>query len=75
MLSDTEKAYCQALVALKQKDYEQAVLCFEKGIVGFGTNGEFNLLYQTTRLLLEVKKETANLAGDTTGKKEMTING
>ena len=76
MLSENEKAYCQALTALKQKEYSQAVECFEKAAQEFETNDEFNLLYQSTRLLVEVKQE---LAGATmkipSEEKELIING
>ena len=60
MLVDSEKAYCQALVALKKRDYQTAVAKFAKasGDTGtFGSNEEFDLLYQTTQLLLAVKQE------------------
>jgi len=60
MLVDSEKAYCQALVALKKRDYQTAVAKFAKasGDVGtFSANEEFDLLYQTTQLLLAVKQE------------------
>ena len=60
MLVDSEKAYCQALLALKKRDYQTAVVKFAKasGDFGsFGTNEEFDLLYQTTQLLLAVKQE------------------
>lgn len=76
MLSEHEKAYCQALLALKQKEYSQALESFEKAAGANGTNGEFNLLYQSTRLLIKVKNE---LAGETLTKpleeKELIING
>ena len=76
MLSENEKAYCQALLALKLKDYQKAVENFDRAAVNFGTNGEFNLLYQSTRLLMEVKQE---LAGATmknpSEEKELIING
>ena len=75
MLSVTEKAYCQALTALKQKDYPKAVESFERAAGELGTNGEFNLLYQSTRLLLEVKKELAATAGISFVDKELIING
>ncbi len=60
MLVDSEKAYCQALVALKKRDYQTAVAKFAKASAGVGTfsaNEEFDLLYQTTQLLLAVKQE------------------
>lgn len=57
MLVDSEKAYCQALLALKKRDYQTAVVKFAKASGDFGTNEEFDLLYQTTQLLLAVKQE------------------
>lgn len=76
MLSEHEKAYCQALLALKQKEYSKALESFEKAAKAYGTNGEFNILYETTRLLIEIKNE---LAGETPTKpkeeKELIING
>ena len=60
MLVDSEKAYCQALVALKNRDYQTAVMKFAKAsgdLETIGTNEEFDLLYQTTQLLLAVKQE------------------
>ncbi len=75
MLSETEKAYCLALAALKHKEYSEAVENFERAADGYGTKGEFNLLYQSTRLLLEVKRELAATAVITTEDKELIING
>ena len=76
MLSENEKAYCQALLALKSKDYLKALASFEKGAQTFGTNGEFNLLYQSTRLLVEVKKELAGaVENNPLEEKEFIING
>ncbi|MGH8014864.1 MAG: hypothetical protein ACREBV_01585 [Candidatus Zixiibacteriota bacterium] len=76
MLSETEKAYFRALLALKEKDYDTAVGAFDNASAAFGTNGEFSLLYQSTRLLLEVRKEIAETAENTTAiEKELIING
>ena len=75
MLSETEKAYCAALTALKQKNYPEAVERFEIAAPEFGTNDEFNLLYQSTRLLLEVKKELLATALISFEEKELIING
>jgi len=75
MLSAHEKAYCRALLALKQKDYEKAAQNFESAAPGFGTNSEFILLYQTTRLLLEIKRELAATADLAATEKEIIING
>ncbi len=76
MLSENEKAYCQALMALKRKDYRKAVENFEKAAANFGTNSEFNLLYQSTRLLMQVKQELAGAAmRNQSEAKELIING
>ncbi len=74
MLVDSEKAYCQALLALKNRDYQTAVMKFAKASGDFGTNEEFDLLYQTTQLLLAVKQELALEAEDIeiAGKELMT---
>jgi hypothetical protein len=76
MLSEQEKAFCQALLALRQKDYKTALGCFESVKGSLGTNSEFSLLYQTTRLLLAVKEELYGTAdGDEEITKEIIING
>ncbi len=76
MLSENEKAYYQAILALKRKDYQKAVENFETAIREFGTNSEFNLLYQSTRLLLEVKQELTGAAKNIpSAEKELIING
>ena len=75
MLSDTEKAYCRAMAALKNKDYSEAVENFEKAAESYGTNSEFNLLYQSTRLLVEVKRELSTTAAIDCQDKELIING
>lgn len=76
MLSEHEKAYSQALLALKRKEYSKALENFEKAAEGYGTNDEFNLLYQSTRLLVEVKKELAGAAPTIRlEEKELIING
>ena len=56
MQSGGEKAYCSALLALKQKDYTAASNFFEKAAPYFKSDKEFKLYYETTLLLLEVKK-------------------
>ncbi|HEX2896498.1 MAG TPA: hypothetical protein VHP63_00415 [candidate division Zixibacteria bacterium] len=76
MLSEHEKAYCQALLALKQKEYSKALESFEKAAGAYGTNDEFNLLYESTRLLVEVKNELAGAASTIRlEEKELIING
>lgn len=57
MLNPSEKAYCQALLALKKKDYRAAQVMFDKAAADFRNNREFNILRETTALLIEVKKE------------------
>ncbi len=59
MLDPHEKAYLQALQALRDKQYQQAVGFFDQAAEFFVNNQEFNLLRETTRLLLEVKGELA----------------
>ena len=76
MLSENEKAYCQALLALRRKDYLKALVSFEKAAQAFGTNGEFNLLYQSTRVLVEVQNELAGVAvNNPLEEKELIVNG
>jgi hypothetical protein len=57
MLNASEKAYCLALVALRQKNYRAAATYFDKAAPFFADNAEFSLLHETTRLLLAVKGE------------------
>ena len=59
MLNPAEKAYLQALQALREKQYGQAAGCFNQAAEFFGNNREFSLLRETTNLLLEVKKKIA----------------
>jgi hypothetical protein len=63
MLNPSEKAYCLALQALKQKRYTEAVSYFERAAGYFENNREFSLLRETTRLLVALKRELAT-AGD-----------
>ena len=64
MLDQAEKAYCLALLALKDNDYPAASDHFDRAALHFKDNREFNLLRQTTELLLAVKKERTKLNGD-----------
>ncbi len=57
MLNASEKAYCLALQALKDKDYRKAAEYFDRAAPFFAENREFNLYRETTRLLLAVKRE------------------
>ncbi|MEW5994252.1 MAG: hypothetical protein AB1744_07640 [Candidatus Zixiibacteriota bacterium] len=68
MLKPEEKAYCEALVALKRKKYEVAAEQFHKAAPLFEENREFNLLRETTGLLLAVREELAK--GQTQGTRE-----
>lgn len=56
MLNDSEKTYFQALLALKRKDYRSAAEWFERARPFYKDNKEFQLLAETNRLLLAVKK-------------------
>jgi hypothetical protein len=57
VLNSGEKYYCTALLALKRKDYVSASENFKKASPYYENNKEFNLFYETTRLLVEVKTE------------------
>ncbi len=61
MLSPSEKAYCRALLALKDKDYLSARTLFDEAAPGFKDSREFNLMREATALLIEVKKEIGGL--------------
>lgn len=63
MLEPHEKAYLKALQALRDKQYHQAAGFFDQAAEFFADNQEFCLLRETTRLLLEVKKEIAAAEG------------
>ena len=56
MLNPAEKAYLQALQALREKQYGRAAGYLDRAAEFFGNNREFSLLRETTHLLLEVKK-------------------
>ena len=64
MLSVGEKAYCAALLALQNKEYMQAFNYFEKAAPYFENNKEFTLYFETTRLLIEVKRKLGTLEVD-----------
>lgn len=59
MLNSGEKSYCAALFALKSKDYSAASEHFKKAAPFFKNDKDFNLYYETTCLLVAVKKELA----------------
>lgn len=63
MLSSSEKAYCQALLALRDKKYLEAHQLFGQAAANFGDDPEFRVLRETTELLLAVKREIAGLSG------------
>lgn len=59
MLNTFEKAYFAALQALQRKDYSKAADYFKQAAPHFKDNKEFNLLHETTGLLLAVKEQLA----------------
>ena len=61
MLSPHEKAYCQALLALRQKEYAKAETHFSQAAEHFTENRDFMILWETTRALLAVKRESVTL--------------
>jgi hypothetical protein len=76
MQTESEKAYYLAMTSLKKRDYEKALDNFKKAESGYGTNSDFSLLYETTRLLVAVKTELCMTNPAAPGeKKEMIING
>ena len=64
MLNASEKAYCLALSALRDKRYVEAAQLFDKAADHFENNQEFMLLRETNRLLLAVKQEIQRLEPD-----------
>lgn len=61
MLKSGEKSYCAALMALKCKDYVSASEHFKVAAPFFENDKEFKLFYETTQLLVEVKKELGKI--------------
>lgn len=61
MLKPAEKAYFQALTALKYKDYQAAAEQFDKAAPFFEKDKEFGILRETTRLLVATKAELRSL--------------
>lgn len=57
MFNRNEKAYCMALLSLRNKDYQSALENFSSAAEAFSSNKEFVLLWKSTELLLEVKKK------------------
>ena len=66
MLDPAEKAYCSALLALKRKEYEAASDYLDKAANRFAEDSEFNILRETTRLLLAVREELTGLRNEDT---------
>ena len=64
MFSHSEKAYCQALLALRNKDYVSAVSHFDRSAAQFSNDPEFSLLSEATRLLVAVKRELGTVEAD-----------
>ena len=69
MLNSSEKAYYLALQALRFKHYDKALNYFHAAAGHFQDNREFQILYETTRLLVAVKEEIA-AAGNSEGAAE-----
>ena len=61
MLDGAEKAYCLALIELRRHNYEAAAELFGDAGDYLEDNDEFVLLRETTRLLLAVRAELAEL--------------
>lgn len=59
MLNPSEKAYCLALLALSQKRYSSAADYFDKAAPYFRDSQEFQLLLESTRMLVAVKEQLA----------------
>ena len=61
MLKPAEKAYFQALTALKNKEYSAAAEQFDKAAPFFEKDKEFGILRETTHLLVATKTELKKL--------------
>jgi len=61
MLSQQEKAYYLALKSVAARKYDSAVVYFEQASDSFQDNAEFRLIRETTRLLVAVRLEIAQL--------------
>lgn len=73
MLSAAEKAYFQALQALKRKEYASAAAYFEQAAVSYRQNPDFMLMWETTRLLVAVKEELAANSSQGTNEERIEI--
>ncbi len=60
MLNSSEKAYCLALQALRDKKYGLANEYFDRAAAYFRDNQDFNLYRETVKLLIAVKEELAS---------------
>lgn len=61
MLSNAEKAYMRALLALKKQDYASASGFFRSAKNQFAESADFRILKETTELLLAVKEDIFEL--------------
>jgi hypothetical protein len=61
MLSNAEKAYMRALLALKKRDYATASGFFRSAENQFAESADFRILKETTELLLAVKEDIFEL--------------
>jgi len=75
MLHPAEKAYCLALLALKNKDLRKAVEQFEKAGDYFSGDKEFQLLRETAALALAVKAEIGRYENEEDFVTEEILNG
>jgi hypothetical protein len=63
MLNQAEKSYYFALQALRAREYDRALNYFHAAGDFFRDNREFNILRETTGLLVTVKREIAAAEG------------
>lgn len=75
MLNQSEKAYCLALQSLRAHEYDQALNFFNSAADFFKDNREFNILRETTALLMEIKREIATLERQPRGVEDPLFNG
>jgi hypothetical protein len=66
MLTKEEKAYYQAIKALKDRNYTAASGFFRVAEKQFTDNRDFRILRETTELLLAVKDEIYSLENEKT---------
>lgn len=75
MLNPAEKAYCLALLALRNKGLRTAAEQFDKAGDFFSGDKEFQLLKETTSLALAVKAEIARHENEEEFVTEEILNG